>query len=193
MFYQNTCKQLINGGFIIISSEETSSSHTIFNNLGSIMSVGFPRTVDCPPPRCRVLDLTQKSKRGTSQLEATCCTMLNRFSCVQLFETPRTAPGSSVHGILQARILGWVATSFSQGIFLPQGLNPSSLIYLLCQADSLPLAPPGEWGYLLQVGNYLFIYKMETINKLWKILRDGNTSPSHLSPEKPVCESRSNS
>ena len=30
-------------------------------------------------------------------------------------------------------------------------------------------------------------------NKLWKILRDGNTRPSNLSPEKPVCKSRSNS
>ena len=30
-------------------------------------------------------------------------------------------------------------------------------------------------------------------NKLWKILRDGNTRPPYLSPEKPVCRSRSNS
>ena len=30
-------------------------------------------------------------------------------------------------------------------------------------------------------------------NKLWKILRDGNTRPSYLSPEKPVCRSESNS
>ena len=30
-------------------------------------------------------------------------------------------------------------------------------------------------------------------NKLWKILKDGNTRPSHLPPEKPVCRSRSNS
>ena len=30
-------------------------------------------------------------------------------------------------------------------------------------------------------------------NKLWKILRDVNTSPPYLSPEKPVCRSRSNS
>ena len=29
-------------------------------------------------------------------------------------------------------------------------------------------------------------------NKLWKILRDGNTRPSDLSPEKSVCRSRSN-
>ena len=30
-------------------------------------------------------------------------------------------------------------------------------------------------------------------NKVWKILRDGNTRPPYLSPEKPVCGSRSNS
>ena len=33
-------------------------------------------------------------------------------------------PGSSVHGISQARILGWVAVSFSRGTFLTQGSNP---------------------------------------------------------------------
>ena len=32
-------------------------------------------------------------------------------------------PGSSIHGIFQARILEWVATSL-QGIFPTQGLNP---------------------------------------------------------------------
>ena len=32
-------------------------------------------------------------------------------------------PGSSVHGILQARILAWVAIAFSRGTFLTQGLN----------------------------------------------------------------------
>ena len=32
-------------------------------------------------------------------------------------------PGSSVHEILQARILEWVAISFSKGIFSTQGLN----------------------------------------------------------------------
>ena len=30
-------------------------------------------------------------------------------------------------------------------------------------------------------------------NKLWKILRDGNTRPPDLPPEKSVCRSRSNS
>ena len=32
-------------------------------------------------------------------------------------------PGSSVHGILQARIVEWVVTPFSRGIFPTQGLN----------------------------------------------------------------------
>jgi len=36
-------------------------------------------------------------------------------------------PGSSVHGILQARILEWVAVPFSRGIFPTQGSNPGAL------------------------------------------------------------------
>ena len=35
-----------------------------------------------------------------------------------------STPGSSVHGISQARILEWVAISFSGGIFLTRGPNP---------------------------------------------------------------------
>ena len=43
-----------------------------------------------------------------------CACMFSHFSHAQLFETLWTIynpPGSSVHGILQARILGWVAMS----------------------------------------------------------------------------------
>ena len=47
-------------------------------------------------------------------------------------------PGSSVHRILKARILEWVAISFSRGS------NPHLLSLLHWQAASLPLAPPGE-------------------------------------------------
>ena len=49
----------------------------------------------------------------------------SHFSCVQLFATPwtvtRLAPLST--GILQARILEWVAVPSSRGIFPTQGLN----------------------------------------------------------------------
>ena len=62
-------------------------------------------------------------------------------------------PGSSVRGILQARIWEWVTMSFSQGekgIFPTQGLNPHRLLW---QEGSLPIVPPGKpphvyWVYV---------------------------------------------
>ena len=42
-------------------------------------------------------------------------------------------PDSSVHGILQARILESAAIPFSRGIFLIQGLNPHLLQLLHCR------------------------------------------------------------
>ena len=38
-------------------------------------------------------------------------------------------PGFSVHGISQARILEWVAISFSEGVILIQGSNPHLLLH----------------------------------------------------------------
>ena len=52
-------------------------------------------------------------------------------------------PGSSVHGILQARILEWVACP-PPGGFPNPGVETSLLHFLSCQAGSLPLAPPGK-------------------------------------------------
>ena len=52
-------------------------------------------------------------------------------------------PGSSIHRILQARILEWVAVTFSRGSSQPRDRTPVSYIYLRWQAGSLPLAPPG--------------------------------------------------
>ena len=49
-------------------------------------------------------------------------------------------PGSSVHGILQARILVWVAVPFSRGSLNP-GIEPRSPTL---QADSLLSEPPGK-------------------------------------------------
>jgi len=37
-------------------------------------------------------------------------------------------PGSSVHGVLQAKILDWVATSFSRGSFQPRDQNHVSCV-----------------------------------------------------------------
>ena len=59
-------------------------------------------------------------------------------------------PGSSVHRILQARILEWVAMPSSKD--LPDPEVESTSCFRLWEVGSLPLAPPGkptepqEWG-----------------------------------------------
>ena len=65
------------------------------------------------------------------------------LSPVQFFATLWTvsSPGSSVHGISQARILECVAISFSRGSSPTQGPNPNLLHW---QADSLSLSYLGR-------------------------------------------------
>ena len=41
--------------------------------------------------------------------------LLGVLGHIQLFETPCRLPGSSVHGTFQARILEWIAISYSRG------------------------------------------------------------------------------
>ena len=56
-----------------------------------------------------------------AKLRALCPTLCNPMDC--------SLPGSSVHGILQAKILEWVARpSLLQGISPTQGLNPLSYV-----------------------------------------------------------------
>ena len=66
-------------------------------------------------------------------------------SCPTLCDpTDSSPPGFSVHGILQAIILEWIAIAFSRGIFPTRGSNPRLLHLLHWQAGSLLLAPPGS-------------------------------------------------
>ena len=60
-----------------------------------------------------------------------CLTVCNPMDC--------GLPGSSVHGILQARILEWVAIPFSRGSSQPSGIKSRSPAL---QADSLLSGPP---------------------------------------------------
>ena len=54
-------------------------------------------------------------------------------------------PGSSVHGVFQARILEWVAIFSSRGsIVLTQRLNPCQLCLLHWQVDSFTIESPGK-------------------------------------------------
>ena len=70
--------------------------------------------------------------------------MLSHFNCVLTLCDPmdHSLPGSSVHRIFQARILEWVAVSYSKGSSQPRDQNHTSYIYLHWQAGSLPL--PGK-------------------------------------------------
>ena len=58
------------------------------------------------------------------------------LSCVWLFVTPRTV-GSSVHGISQARILQWVAISFSRG----SNVTHCTIIIILPRAEVRKCGP----------------------------------------------------
>ena len=65
-----------------------------------------------------------------------CLTLCNPIDC--------SPPGFSVYGILQVRILEWVAIPLFQGIFLTQKLNWNLLQSISWQVDSIPLGPPGK-------------------------------------------------
>ena len=79
---------------------------------------------------------------GTSLLLCACKDAKSLESCPTLCNPMECSPpDSSVHGILQARTLAWVA--LHQGIFPTQGSNLHLLCLLHWPASSLPLVPPG--------------------------------------------------
>ena len=67
-----------------------------------------------------------------SEAAQSCPTLCDPMDC--------SLPGSSGHGILQARVLEWIAVSFSRGLPDP-GMEPRSPAL---QADALPSEPPGK-------------------------------------------------
>ena len=59
-----------------------------------------------------------------SEAAQSCLTLCNPMDC--------SLPGSSIHGIFQARILEWVAISFSRGAFRPRDWTQVSHIVGRC-------------------------------------------------------------
>ena len=57
----------------------------------------------------------EKLNKKESEVAQSCLTLCNPMDC--------SPPGSSVHGILQTRILVWVAIPFSRGLSDP-GIEP---------------------------------------------------------------------
>ena len=75
--------------------------------------------------------LRERVKTNAWSVAQSCLILCDPMNC--------SPPGSSVHGISQARILKWVAISFSRGIFPTQALNPRLLHLMLWQEVSYKL------------------------------------------------------
>ena len=84
-----------------------------------------------------------------------CVVMLVTQSCwLFVIHELYSPPGSSVHGILQAGILEWVAIPFSKGIFLIQGLNHG---LLHCRQILYHLSHQGNLSYFLELPKLDFV------------------------------------
>ena len=84
----------------------------------------------------------------------TCMCAKSLRLCLTLYDSiDFSLPGSSLHGILQARILEWTAVPSTRGSSQSR-VQTRILPLLLWQAGSLPLSPPGKpehahtWTYL---------------------------------------------
>ena len=64
-------------------------------------------------------------------------------------------PGSSVHGILPARILEWVAIPFSRGSSQPRDRTRISYVSCIGRQVLLPLAPPGKTNMVIIITHIL--------------------------------------
>ena len=81
------------------------------------------------------------------------CTKVKSLSRVQLFVAPCDPPGSSVHGIFEARILEWVAISFFRGSSWPRGIedmgsNPRFLCLCIVGNPENPPANAGDMSWI---------------------------------------------
>ena len=72
-------------------------------------------------------------------------------SCPTLWDPmDHSPPGSSTHGILQARILERITKPCSMGFFQPKVLTCCLLCLLHWQMGSLPLTPPGKPSIIIR-------------------------------------------
>ena len=92
---------------------------------------------------------------------------------------PTHTPDSSVHGILQARIMEWAAISFSAGIFLTRGSKPS---LLHCRRILYHLSPQGSPLFpvvIQKVSLFSWIEAVTFYRRLLFLIQRGNSSCSH--------------
>ena len=113
-------------------------------NAGSLQK---PKSKEAYPPiqppeemQCRFPSLSDSTAFPGNLLS-----VVNVCSVVSNFSDPMgcSPPGTSIHESFQARILEWVAISFSEGLHNP-GIEPACPVALVFQVDSLPLTHLGR-------------------------------------------------
>ena len=73
-------------------------------------------------------------------------------------------PGSSIHGIFQARILEWVAIFYSRGSFGPRDLTSICCVSFIGRWILLPLVPPGKPSVTIYHANKKSLCESVTIH-----------------------------
>ena len=147
------------------------------------------------------LDLAKAEENEAAQ---SCLTLCNPMDC--------SLPGSSLHGILQARVLEWVAISFSRGSSRPSDRTWVSCIPGRCfnlwatreaqrqrNQRSNCQHPLDHWKSMRVLEKHLLLlywlcqslWLCESQQTVENSERDGNTRTHYLPPEKSVCRSRS--
>ena len=142
---RNHSKNYIEKGLQILRAQRIFSTVKLTTLYDTIMvdtcHYKFARVIDCTTPRVSpnenygfwMIKMPQWACMHAKSLKS-CPTLCNPMDY--------SPPGSSVHGILQARILEWVTMPSSRGSFQPRDWTPVSYHLLHWQVDSLPPVPP---------------------------------------------------
>ena len=122
-----------------------SSIHGIFQaRVLDWVTISFSRGSSWPRDQTQVSRIVGKMlyylrKPGQPKVEVLSCSVILTNSLRPHRLLP---PGFSVRGILQARILEWLAIPFSRGSSQPR--NWTQVSHIALQADSLPSEPLGK-------------------------------------------------
>ena len=104
-----------------------------------------------------------------SSLLSTMIFTWSEMKVAQLFPSFCEPMDCIVHGILQARIVEWVAFPFSRGSSQPRDQTQASLAAAL-QVDSLPAEPPGKTFNCVGWAIYLLTVHLPHPQECWVLL-----------------------
>ena len=148
------------------------------------------------------ITITKKWKEWTVRAVKTNCVCVCVCVCVCMHVHARghvqptlcnpmdcSPPGSSIHGIFQAKILGWVAISFSRGSFWPRDWTDVSCISSIGRSVLYQLSHQGSHLYMalgknckvyIYIYKYIYIYTLGILQFSLILCDDESLQPSNL-------------